>query len=384
MKTCWLCPNPLEGNHRTGEHIIPSAIGGRKEVHDFICRTCNSTRGDAWEAELAKQFLWFSSSAGVKRGRGGTHPDFRVQTASGEKLKLRADSVLVPDGHEISVEESDDRIEIAIQANDPKTIKNLLKKIAVNYPEFDFKNATTRSEQVDSYLDAPLCMDFRYGGPAGGRSMVKSSLALLSEVFSVDKSNCGRALTYLLDPSPVAPTPFCFFFDADLVVNRPKDHLFHCVSVIGQPLEGRILGYVELFNFARLLILIGDGYSGRAFQETYAIDPVEGKALDLLVDFSLVKGRLKDLFTMASEPPKMFLEAFQHTGNLVQALNADRVRAKAISKASADALKALGMTPSAEKLPYELREEWLRLFIQNLKPYIEVQIKTPKAPNNGA
>ena len=374
MKTCWLCPNPLEGDHRTGEHIIPSSIGGRKEVHDFICRSCNSTRGVAWEAELAKQFLWFSSAAGVKRGRGGTHPDFKVQTASGEKLRLRADSVLVLDGHDISTQESDNRIEVAIRANDSRTIKNLLKKIAVDHPEFDFKNATTRSEQVDNYLDEPLCMNFRYGGPAAGRSMVKSCLALLSEVDHIEKSNCARALAYLLDPSPEAPNPFYFFFDADLIENRPQDHLFHCVSVVAQPQAGRILGYVALFNFARLLILISDEYSGPAFQETYAIDPVEGKTLDLSVDFSLV-GRLDDLPKIASEAPKMYLEAFQHTGKIVQALNDDRVRTLAISRASEGALKTLGLAPSAEEVPPELKDEWIRLFMLNLKPYIESTIK---------
>ncbi|MBH1755647.1 integrase [Stenotrophomonas maltophilia] len=374
MKKCWLCPNPLEGNHRTGEHIIPSAIGGRKEVHDFICRSCNSTRGNAWEAELARQFLWFSSAAGIKRGRGGTHPDFKVETASGEKLRLRADSVLVPDGHDISTEESGNRIEVAIRANDPRTIKNLLKKIAVDHPEFDFKNATTHSEQVDSYLDEPLCMNFRYGGPAAGRSMVKSCLALLSEVDHIETSNCAQALAYLLDPSLDAPSPFYFFFDADLVENRPQNHLFHCVSVVGQPREGRILGYVELFNFARLLILIADEYNGPDFQETYAIDPVEGKTLDLAVDFSVV-GRLNDLPKIASEPPKMYLEAFQHTGNIVQALNNDRVRALAISKACEGALKALGLAPSAEEVPPEFKDEWIRLFMQNLRPYIESTVK---------
>ncbi|HGQ7767820.1 TPA: HNH endonuclease [Pseudomonas aeruginosa] len=374
MKKCWLCPNPLEGVHRTGEHIIPSAIGGRKEVHDFICRTCNSKRGDAWEAELAKQFLWFSSAAGVRRGRGGTHPDFKVETASGEKLRLRADSVLILDGHAISSEESGNRIEVSLRANDPRTIKNLLKKIAVDHPEFDFENATTRSEQLDSYLDEPLRMNFRYGGPAAGRSMVKSCLALLSEVDHIEKSNCARALAYLLDPSLDAPTPFYFFFDADLVENRPQDHLFHCVSVVGQPQEGRILGYVELFNFARLLIVIADEYIGPDFQETYAIDPVEGKMLDLAVDFSPV-GSLDGLPKRASEPPKMYLEAIQHTGSIVQALNNDRVRALAISKANEGALKALGLAPSVEEVPAELKDEWIRLFIQNLRPYIESTIK---------
>ncbi|WP_231890108.1 hypothetical protein [Ralstonia solanacearum] len=158
-------------------------------------------------------------------------------------------------------------------------------------------------------------------------------------------------------------------------MNRPKDHLFHCVSVIGQPQEGRILGYVEFFNFARLLVLIGDGYGGPAFQETYAIDPVVGKTLDLLVDFGPIEGQLEDFFKMASEPPKMYLEAFQYTGNLVQTLNADRVRAMAFSKANADALKKLGLSPLAEEVPSELQDEWLRLFMQNLIPYVEAQIK---------
>ena len=140
--------------------------------------------------------------------------------------------------------------------------------------------------------------------------------------------------------------------------------------MVAQPQEGRILGYVELFNFARLLILISDEYSGPAFQETYAIDPVEGKTLDLSVDFSLV-GRLDDLPKIASEAPKMYLEAFQHTGKIVQALNDDRVRTLAISRASEGALKTLGLAPSAEEVPPELKDEWIRLFMLNLKPYIE-------------
>lgn len=374
MNQCWLCTNPLEGGHRTGEHIIPSAIGGRDEVHDFICRECNSKRGAAWEAELARQFLWFSSASGVKRGRGGAHPDFSVQTASGKRLKLRDDSVLVLDGHDISIEELDGRIKIAIEANDPKTIRNLLKKVTADYPGVDFEKAITRSETT--YLDEPLCMNFRYGGPNAGRSMVKSSLALLSKVSSVDKSNCGRALAYLLDPSPDAPLPYGLFFDVDLVLNRPKDHLFHCVSVIGQPHEGRILGYVELFNFARILVIIGDEYAGPAFQETYSIDPVEGKTLDLIVDFGLIGSRPEDFLKMASEPPEMYRDSLQHTGNLVRAIHDARVTKAAILKASEDASKALGLQSSSEDVPSELSERWIHLFLQNLKPHIEAKIKS--------
>lgn len=120
----------LEGVHLTHEHIVPHAIGGRREVSDSICKTCNSNRGRGWEAEVAKQFLWFSSAAGVKRERGASHPDFRVQTATGEKLKLRADSMLVLDGDEVFVVNVGDRLDASIRASDPVAIKNLIAKVA--------------------------------------------------------------------------------------------------------------------------------------------------------------------------------------------------------------------------------------------------------------
>ena len=81
MKTCWLCPNPLEGDHRTGEHIIPSSIGGRKEVHDFICRSCNSTR--ALHGRRNSQ----SSSSGFRvQPESNAGEAARIQTS---KCKLR-------------------------------------------------------------------------------------------------------------------------------------------------------------------------------------------------------------------------------------------------------------------------------------------------------
>lgn len=370
---CWLCPNLLEGKNRTGEHIIPSAIGGHKEVCDFICRECNSKRGIKWEAEVARQFLWFSSASGVKRGRGGKHPDLLVSTASGEKLKLRADTVLIPAEHKIEIEESDEKIKISIQSNDKETNKNLIRKVARDYPDFNFEKAVRDMETVDSYPNHLLSMSFTYGGPDAGRSMVKSCLALLSDA-GIQPEACGRALAYLNDPSPDAIPPFCLFFDVDLIAERPTDYLFHCVSVIGQPHERRILGYVEFYNFARILVHISDDYEGAAFQETYAIDPVEARELDLRVDFGDIQSNIYDHFTRPKDPPQMFLDALQCTGNIVNRIISDRVRDMAISKAATDALKALGLHPHSEDIPSELKEKWMSHFIKNLRPYIESQI----------
>jgi hypothetical protein len=373
MNYCWLCSRPLEGENVTGEHVIPSSIGGHKEVFNFICRTCNSERGTNWEAEIAKQFLWFSSAAAIKRGRGGKHPDLKVQTANGEKLRLRSDTVLVPDAPSYDVNDLGDKIEITIRANDPKTAQNLINKVAREYPGFDVQKALREMSTEDSYLNSPLALSFRYGGPEAGRSMVKSCLALLSDA-GVKPDACGRALAYLEDPSPDAPPPFWIFFDADLVVNRPQGHLFHCVSVVGQPAQRRVLGYVEFFNFARILVHIGEGYEGEAFQATYAIDPVDARVLDLTVDFDRVPQRLEDI-KMPAHPPQTYLDAFHATGRIVSAINGDRVRTLAVSKAAADALKSVGLDPATEEVPAELKEDWLSHFLEHLRPYIRSQLR---------
>lgn len=78
---------------------------------------------------------------------------------------------------------------------------------------------------------------------------------------------------------------------------------------------------------------------------------------------------------MSSEPPKMFLEAFERTGTLVTGFNRARVTAMAVSKASTDASKAIGLDFAAEVVPPQLNDEWIRMFMQGLKPYLEAQMK---------
>ena len=60
---CWLCKCPINEGNTTKEHIIPNAIGGRRTVKGVLCRTCNSTTGERWDAELVKQLKGTSKNA---------------------------------------------------------------------------------------------------------------------------------------------------------------------------------------------------------------------------------------------------------------------------------------------------------------------------------
>lgn len=71
----------------------------------------------------------------------------------------------------------------------------------------------------------------------------------------------------------------------------------------------------------------------------------------------------------------MYLDALQTTGRIVSAINRDRVRAHALSKAASDALRAVGLDPTAEDVPAELKGQWLNEFLDQLRPYIMSQLK---------
>lgn len=335
VKTCMLCPNTLEGELLAEEHVIPQAIGGRKSVRDFICRPCNSKLGKDWEAALAEQFLWFSTMAGVRRERGD-HPDLSVTTSDGRKLRIHADGTSSIEGFSISEIPQGDRTKISIRTGDRKTTKNLLKKVAKKHPSVDVEQAIRSTQNSWSYLDSTLRMDLTFSGPKSGRSVVKSALALASQA-GVRTEECERALHYLLDEQAGAPFGLCYY--ADLVVDRPPASLFHCVSVIGQPVRRRILAYVEYFNFARFLVHVGDGYSGEPFQITYAIDPVQGTDLDVTIDFARIDAVLDETLKSCGEPIDKFVQAINDAGSIVQFLADEREMKRAIEAAVSEALK---------------------------------------------
>ena len=80
------------------------------------------------------------------------------------------------------------------------------------------------------------------------------------------------------------PPCFGFYNEKDVVLDRPLRTFFHCVHVRGVDRSGKVLGYVELFGYQRLIVLLSNTYSGRRLSKSYSVDPVAGKEIDLTVE----------------------------------------------------------------------------------------------------
>ena len=102
--------------------------------------------------------------------------------------------------------------------------------------------------------------------------MVKSALVFAVK-NGVDKKSCVIPLQYLKNNS--TESFFQFYYEKDVVLNRPLDRIFHCVAVHSS--NNILLAYVEYFSVFRLIICLSDTYLGKPIHNSHFIDPVLGK-----------------------------------------------------------------------------------------------------------
>lgn len=372
MKQCSLCPNALTEENLSREHIIPNCIGGRRKTSGFICGTCNNEFGKEWEKVLAEQFLWFSLSVGIVRERGES-PNLKVKVEDGSELLLRNDGSLTLAKPSYSETETEDgKIKIQMSARTEEEARRLARGIQRKYPNSDLQAALENMVTEQSYLDQPINVSLQFGGPYAGRSMVKTALALAAD-YDFDVGFCSRALAYLKDPSQDAPPPFGLCYSTDLVVNRPTDSIFHCVAVAGIPSVGKILGYVEYYNFARILIELGDGFTGEAFYHSYSIDPTTGIESDIQIDFSSALPNLEKNLSANSYNLEEFTKAADYILPIVLKKNFAREQSRVVESATHFAFQALGVKPG-ESLDPSRAQEFVSIVTEKIMPFLAAHI----------
>ncbi|HGO6126871.1 TPA: HNH endonuclease, partial [Burkholderia cepacia] len=286
---CPLCDDPIALKGDSSEHIIPNSIGGRRTIRGFICKDCNSRTGDSWDAEIWRQFSHVAMMHGVDRDRGEP-PSMQIQTVDGNRYLLLPDGRMTIERPIFSAVDGERGTNINITARDAKEARRMAKQVVRKYPKLELQNLLSTMTARETPLDSPVTFTSGFGGELAGRSMVKSAIALAVSV-GLSARTCDVAMAYLRDS---AATPsYAFFYIRDLVANRPHTHAFNCVSVVGDPLRRKLLGYVEYFSMSRIVVIMSDTYDGECFRSTYAFNPANGDSLDLQIDLDLSDGELE-------------------------------------------------------------------------------------------
>lgn len=289
---CALCETPLTASNDSAEHVIANAIGGIWAVKGFICKPCNDTTGQNWDAQLAGQLNGLCHFFAIKRDRGAI-PVETITTTAGEIFDM------LPDGGFALMRPTVEKTQVGAQtqyhivARDKSEARQILKGLKKKAPDLDIEAELAKTKVETSFPQGLVKLPLEIGGVGAGRAIVKSAVAFAHD-SKIPATACDQALAYLRDKDRVPC--FGYYQSTDLMVARPRGVPLHGVSISGNPVSGLLLGYVEYFGFHRAVVLLSDAYSGPEINRCYAIDPTSGEELDLSVRLGFTRTEIDDIF----------------------------------------------------------------------------------------
>ncbi|WP_454870169.1 HNH endonuclease [Pseudomonas lini] len=292
-----------EGITNTREHLIPNALGGRKEVR-CICNSCNKKSGGEWDAELIKQLNFLAVLFCSTRERGESQPEVAENNGS-QLILFTSDGKIKNKTPSYSMQQLDgSNVRLTVQSNSTKEARRMLKGL--------LKKENLMASSVDGtfeeeYVSEKTNVNFHFdvSGPKAGRSLIKS-VYLFGIHLGLQKSALERAWKYL----SVNPSPQCFgpYYDKDIFLSRPRDVPLHVVAIKGCPKENFLYGYLELFGIVRILVLLSEDYRGGEFQSSHILNPITGTEVDLDIRLDLNRSEVETALTPTIAAMKKFEE----------------------------------------------------------------------------
>ncbi|MDH0306665.1 HNH endonuclease [Aeromonas caviae] len=374
---CALCDVEITEKNDTKEHLIPNAIGGRKKVKGFICENCNNTAGDNWESALAKQLNPLSLFFGISRERGEA-PSQLFETTGGDKLKLNVDGSMDIERPLYSENplESGAGVQIQIRARSIPEATRMLQGVKRKYPQVDINELLENARSESSYCPDMLHFNFSFGGHEAGRSIVKSALALAVS-SGIPAEKCTEATNYLRNDE--AEACFGYFYEIDLVKKRPKGVPLHCVSIKGCSKTKQVIGYVEYFGVQRVVICLARSYEGKDVSNTYAINPITGEELALLIDLNLSNSEIREAYNYKKVPDGSVEAAFSEVIPAGMKASFEKEKDRVINKAVKHAFENCGAKEGEILMPEHI-DKLTGLMMEKLEPFILHQLTQSRKP----
>lgn len=374
-RLCFRCDVEITRENDSREHIIANAIGGRWWVRGISCRECNSLAGRKWDATAADQLKFLALHLAIRRDSGETRPG-DYATLSGQPVRLHPEGHLTFQRSAPEVTNRGSRVEIRARVTTRQEARKLLQGFKRRYPKLDVEEAMRGMVEEQNYLSERVGAVCNFGGPQSGRSVVKSAFAL-AVASGVVPQTCNQARPYL--KSEDGEPCFGYYYERDLVINRPIDRVFHCVAIKGDPVSGRLFGYVEIFSTYRTIVGLSDQYCGSPLFSYYAIDPTSGEELKLDFDLSLAEDELRAAICNQYDHTAGMVKAFQSAVAIAQSRSFAREQKRAAKAAWTGAVAKLGLSPGQEMTP-DIAIALSREIVLRMQPFLAHFISAHRLP----
>ena len=238
------------------------------------------------------------------------------------------------------------------------------------YPEIDLNETKFDIKEQESYLSGMIKFSLTFGGSKAGRSIVKSAMALAVK-SGINPKDCEHAREYLLCDHGEAC--FGYYYEKDLLINRPDGMPLHCIFVRGDPNTKQLLGYAEFFGFQRIVMCLSSKYDGIEFTNCYAIDPINGAELDLIVNLSLTPEDIRAAYNYEKYDFNLHKTAIEKIISRGVQASSEKERNRVIDQAVKYAFLNCGAKEGEMLLP-EHTNKIAKLIVENLKPFLLHQL----------
>ncbi|MBZ9647099.1 HNH endonuclease, partial [Sphingobium sp. 3R8] len=282
IKTCLITGDPITPATDSRAHVIPSALGGRLKPRGLLCLLANSDLNDAVDLPLIRAFEPIMSQLDGSRDRGA-NPPISMTDAEGRVYKVAFGKPIMPARPEFAMEDKPDgAVDVHVSARSTAELRTLLGRVRKRFPAFDIEAAVLQAAVVST----------RPGRLRGqlqiGPAVTFPAAFVAASIFAAHRSfephpqlrSYTCALKPLPDPVPLPPNTFLWhqprWFEVDAQVS-------HVLALIGDPVTGRMLAFVEYFNIASVAVVLP--FSGStAVRETYAVDVLTGNEAKVTID----------------------------------------------------------------------------------------------------
>lgn len=353
MSICYMCQQNLNSSNSSLEHIIPNSLGGRLKSDELLCKDCNSTIGSQEDAILAKQLNFIANMLDIERDRGKPRSFEASHKETNEKFRFLTGGKPQRIKPEIKTIKNDNKTEIKIKARDIKQAKEVLKSFKKNYKftNDEVEDIIDTFKVVEEPFKKEVTIDEVYGGKDAFKGIAKIVLNYYFYLEQERKEVSDFIEDYLDNNCDILPK-ISFMYLSDEIIHKNKDDILHSILIVGDVSENILYGYVELFNFYRVTVLLNDCYNGPELKESYFFDVEKRETRE--IDYSLKLSRekvLKYLDQNSNEYKDIPNRLIVQSKNLMSLIFLRRYN-KLISKLTKDALIKMDDKFPVEDNPY--------------------------------
>lgn len=297
--SCIYCKNEgFEIGAGSREHVILSALGGKKSSRNTCCVTCNRRLGNEIDEPLSYGVRYLSNLCGIRTGRNkgaasiasaGCYDNRTFDLISGGKIRHSKAHVADP-----IVDEDSGTVSISISGRDKDEINVLLahqlRRFGKNIKDIEIVKAV---ETVQ--YPGLITMDVDVGLKVHYRSIAKSALTYLATLTSparIRSREFKAIIEYINGVSEL--DKFVCLTRCDFPETKTISNIQHRVLICASSFHNKVVGLVELFGGIKFKVLLSESWEGSDLYKGYIVDGVNGVQENEVFSLSINENSLFD------------------------------------------------------------------------------------------